>query len=318
MGSQKDAGHTGEQLVTFGLSDVSFAHCEYSNGPTPAVHAPRKLRWDRSGRGGHSATLVTDHMIPSFAKQGTVRPIAWLLEPMVITGGLYQWVAENHRRFWAVLSHDVDFFSGRTADAASDCMPPGFRPYGTGPSNFLWVPFGGCWIPKASWQRPSTSAPKEKGVNIIASDKRMTAGHAMRHDAIGWMSDRSIPLSVRGRGYSPVERKEEAMGHRFQLVFENDRRNGYFTEKLIDCLACGVVPIYWGCPDLEKYGFRTDGMLHVSTLEEAMHAVVLITGPDGEKLYSDMAEAREHNFNVATTKYVLAEDYIYDNYLSHL
>jgi hypothetical protein len=34
------------------------------------------------------------------------------------------------------------------------------------------------------------------------------------------------------------------------IVFENQRQPGYITEKLLDCLVAGTVPVYWGAPDV--------------------------------------------------------------------
>ena len=41
--------------------------------------------------------------------------------------------------------------------------------------------------------------------------------------------------------------------YKFALCFENIEFPGYVTEKLIDCLAAGVVPIYWGAPDIHNF-----------------------------------------------------------------
>jgi hypothetical protein len=40
--------------------------------------------------------------------------------------------------------------------------------------------------------------------------------------------------------------------YKFALVFENQRQPGYVTEKFLDCLLDGTVPIYWGDPTLES------------------------------------------------------------------
>jgi hypothetical protein len=40
---------------------------------------------------------------------------------------------------------------------------------------------------------------------------------------------------------------------RFGLCYENMRDEpGYITEKIIDCLAAGTVPVYWGCPEIAE------------------------------------------------------------------
>ena len=41
--------------------------------------------------------------------------------------------------------------------------------------------------------------------------------------------------------------------YRFAIAYENSRETGYITEKLWDCFAAAVVPIYWGAPNIESY-----------------------------------------------------------------
>jgi hypothetical protein len=40
--------------------------------------------------------------------------------------------------------------------------------------------------------------------------------------------------------------------YRYALVFENQRQPGYVTEKLLDCFAGGIVPLYHGAPDAAR------------------------------------------------------------------
>ena len=40
--------------------------------------------------------------------------------------------------------------------------------------------------------------------------------------------------------------------YRFAIAYENCYKEGYITEKLWDCLAAGVVPIYWGASNIEE------------------------------------------------------------------
>ena len=42
--------------------------------------------------------------------------------------------------------------------------------------------------------------------------------------------------------------------YKFAICYENTCiEHGYVTEKIIDALLAGTVPIYWGAPDIEKY-----------------------------------------------------------------
>ena len=41
--------------------------------------------------------------------------------------------------------------------------------------------------------------------------------------------------------------------YKFALCFENIKFPGYVTEKLIHCMVAGVIPIYWGAPDIQDF-----------------------------------------------------------------
>ncbi len=50
---------------------------------------------------------------------------------------------------------------------------------------------------------------------------------------------------------------------RFNLAFENTSSPGYVTEKLVEPLLTGTIPIYWGAPDVNRY-FNPACMINVS------------------------------------------------------
>ena len=41
--------------------------------------------------------------------------------------------------------------------------------------------------------------------------------------------------------------------YKFALVFESYDLPGYVTEKIIDCLVAGVIPLYQGAPDVTDF-----------------------------------------------------------------
>lgn len=52
----------------------------------------------------------------------------------------------------------------------------------------------------------------------------------------------------------PVDSKYQALArYRFAVCYENLILPGWVTEKMIDCLLAGTVPIYWGAPDITDY-----------------------------------------------------------------
>ena len=68
--------------------------------------------------------------------------------------------------------------------------------------------------------------------------------------APGRIFERKFP-SYRGR----VESKNEALQkYKFSICYENARGiPGYITEKIIDCLVAGCVPVYWGAPNIADH-----------------------------------------------------------------
>ena len=77
----------------------------------------------------------------------------------------------------------------------------------------------------------------------------------------GWDNLYNLPAEWRNRlgGLSCsyfgrcINKIDTMRKYRYALCIENMVAPGYITEKLIDCMMAGVVPIYIGAPDIEKY-----------------------------------------------------------------
>jgi len=84
--------------------------------------------------------------------------------------------------------------------------------------------------------------------------------------------------------------------HQFAIVVENSRQMNYFTEKLMDCLLTKTIPIYWGCPNVEKY-FDTTGWIRLTSnsVEELRDAVASLDA----SWYSRYLETIEKNHETA-------------------
>lgn len=226
-------------MLTVRLRDGAFrgAASASAAGDTASMQ-PRLLRWDREAT--HVPVAVfTDQCLPEVLVDPAPRKVAWLLEPPSIRPETYAFVREHRSAFTHVLSHQRDF-----------CVDVG----GT------WYPFGGTRIAPEDWR----VWPKSQDVVIIASAKRQTEGHRLRHAVI-----RRFPqITAYGPAYEPIgERPLLALRDaRFAVVIENERSADWFTEKLIDCLAVGTIPLYRGCPDIWRY-FDRDGVWAWQTLD---------------------------------------------------
>lgn len=75
---------------------------------------------------------------------------------------------------------------------------------------------------------------------------------------------------------APIENKLKFLeNYRFNIAFENSSSPGYITEKLIDPLISGCIPVYWGAPDVNK-DFNEDCMINVSNFSDFQEAIEYI------------------------------------------
>ena len=88
----------------------------------------------------------------------------------------------------------------------------------------------------------------------------------------------------------------------FSIIVENIRAPYYFTEKLIDCLLTGCIPIYWGAPNIGKY-FNLDGFVIFNSYEELARAKLSKT------IYSQKIKAAQQNYELAK-QYISSDDYL--------
>jgi len=127
---------------------------------------------------------------------------------------------------------------------------PQYRPY----------VFGTSWIT----EQP-TSYAKKYGISTIFSNKSDSSfeGYSIRRQIEAQEQKYTIPTMVYGPkgswlgqniGY-PQKSKIPSFDYMFQWAIENHQEEGYFTEKLLDCLIMKTVPIYYGDT---KIGSRFD------------------------------------------------------------
>lgn len=102
---------------------------------------------------------------------------------------------------------------------------------------------------------------KSRTCSLIASAKEDQEGHRLRHRLARAIRAETLPVDIMGRGYRAFGAKEEGLApYRFSVIVENVREPSYITEKLIDCLICRTIPIYWGAPDVGDF-FDTSGII---------------------------------------------------------
>ena len=169
--------------------------------------------------------------------------------------------------------------------------------------NSKFLPFGTTWIKRKDWGLK----PKKFKVTTLCGSKKNTTNHFKRRDLRKKQKNIKIPHVFWNSSHNklpkidknplldgPPHNKIKMMDSQFHIVIENVCDNNYFSEKLIDCLITGTIPIYCGCTNLEKY-FDTRGIIQVKTVGDIIKTCNSLT----PSLYKDYKDYIEINFHLA-------------------
>lgn len=272
--------------IEVNLIDNACRHLSKSNGRYSTVHGKisSKMKFVRDRVKYEGITLFTDECITNRISNQIISKykIGWLMEPRSIQPQQYNKIDMYIDDFDFIMTHDETLLNKY-------------------PNKTKKVIVGGSWInPKNYGIRDKT-----KGVSMIYSNKQYLEGHVLRHAVAA-----NIPnIDLFGRGTArPLDFKDDSLlDYRFSVVIENSRAKDYFTEKLIDSLIVGTIPIYWGCTNIDDY-FDTRGMYIVNSLDEISNVVESIT----EKDYTDKIKYVKSNY-ITAKDYTVTEDWIYEN-----
>jgi hypothetical protein len=268
------------KTVKIALFDKEFAHLRSYCGYDP----PAQIEWDRSGAGG-AVSVFTERCFEAGATCRSPIRVAWLLEPEAIHPYGYEDLRTG-KLAWA--THVLTFDDKAAQRAMGQSIEPVF-----------WSP-GGSWIWRRDWQ----IYPKTRNVSMVAGMKDWTVGHRLRQEVVAAVGDRFDLLC--GYGRRPVEPKLEIFkDYRYTVVIENSKVNYYWTDKLIDPLLCGTVPIFWGCPDIGKM-FDLGGIITFDTVAELRDILDHLSADD----YERRLPAIRANFETAK-QFAIVEDAMY-------
>lgn len=258
------------------LCDASFETYSFGFGGVNILGHPIHFEWDRTP-GTAKVKVFTDGKLDEAIRDKSERKVALLIEPRATRPAIYDPLF--HEPFDAVLTFDQ-----KLCDRG---MP------------YLFYPLGGSWVNK--WHLPE----KTKDVSILLSSKTGQQGHKLRHEVAGWNG-----IDAYGAGVQRwIDDKSDALkDYRYSVVIENSRQSWYFSEKLIDCISQGTIPLYWGCPGIRKF-FDMRGIITWGTLDLLRYELKKI-GPDD---YHKRLPGIKENLRIGL-EYVCPEDYIWAKY----
>jgi len=260
------------------IYDRAFAHADY----TTDFQKSKYVTWDRNYHPqAEEPVFYTDSMLAHINGESSNK-YALLIEPPSISPSTYLFIKNNYHRYEKVLTYNKELLDEG--------------------KNFIFYPHSGCWISPSDQK----TYEKTKICSTIVSTKKSTIGHKLRHDII---SKYNKNIDVYGRGYSPVKYKISALkDYMFSITIENCKIDYYFTEKLIDCFMTGTIPIYYGCPSISKF-FDVNGMIIIDKIDDMKKIIPSLS----KELYINKISSIKSNFEKAK-KFLIAEDWIYENY----
>lgn len=150
-----------------------------------------------------------------------------------------------------------------------------------------------------------THCEKKKELSVISSAKAFSDGHRLRLAFVNTLQNHfGDRIEVFGRGIREIEDKWNALApYRYHIALENCAVNDYWTEKIADPFLAGCHPIYYGCPNIEKY-FPENALTRIDLLQPEK-AIAIIEECLAHKRYEQtqtkIQEARDavlnrHNF----------------------
>lgn len=275
-------------MIEVGLFDGSFEGVSVSAGKENQ-DIEMSFSWARE-KVRHT-TVFTDlhlHRVMDYADD--IKKVAMLVEPPSISDTHYIKAFMMQDKFDYILTFNRDYIH-----KGSQISQRG---------KWLYYPLGGSWIALDKWG----IKPKHKMLSMFVSEKRRALGHNLRLDI---QRRRDLyGIDVFGRGYNYVESKTEGLtDYRYSVVVESIRTPGYFSEKLIDCISQGTIPIYWGDPEIYEH-FNMDGIIPFNNTDDLLEIIVSTLS---HKDYDKRRIAAEQNL-VLAREYACAENWIFANY----
>jgi hypothetical protein len=160
------------------------------------------------------------------------------------------WDIEYHKKFSRIFTWSDDLVDGRfyvKSNLTSDRgLKNSFEPLLVGhDQRKLACMINTRILPPAGWHK------QELYTQRLTAIRWFEANHPEDFDLWGNHWSRDVFPSYQGRS---EDKYKTYANYKFAICFENAYGyNGYITEKILDCLVSGIVPVYWGAPNISSW-----------------------------------------------------------------
>jgi len=157
--------------------------------------------------------------------------------------------------------------------------------------------FAELWIETDNLKLPDFS--QRRGISLIASMKNDLEGHKLRHKLISFDKSHTHQLlTPLGRAYKQFDDMFTALApFQYSVVIENCIEPHLFTEKILNCLACKTIPIYWGHESVKQY-FDTSNWLFFNDLEDGYEKIKFASSGEHivshDKIHENYVQAKSY------------------------
>ena len=275
------------------LFDTAFDHLITDDGRYSHVFSKQTkyTTYVRNQQNWPGITLFTDSLINSgIANQiNSKYKIGWLMESRELHPHFYNTFELYKDHYDFILTHDPELLINYPTKAKK-------------------YPIGGCWTNESNWKIHN----KTKLISMIYSSRQQLTGHKLRHEIANRFTSSGIDYFGHGTPRSLVNKEDGLRDYYFSIIIENSKQLNYFTEKIIDCLTVGTIPIYWGCPNISEF-FNVNGFIHFESIDELDDILASLT----PELYQSKLKYAYENLELAK-QYAVTEDWLFKNIFTKL
>ena len=266
-----------------------------------STRKPKNFQWEIPPHQNLNTLVLIDNVIPVYKciSVDVNNLYGWVCESRSIVSDTSIFLAQNYKelenKFKRIFVSDKQLVS---LSSVFQYCPAG--------SNLPWIP-----------ESQYSIYPKTKLVSMVASDKRITKGHMIRHGYAELFKDHLDLFG--GACGSPrlpdtdptqpwISKMYGLKDYMFSVVVENDFYDNYYTEKITDCFATGTIPVYLGSPTISDV-FNMDGIIqldanfNINTLTSELYASKLSAIHDNLNRIMNLTNADDvvyqsiHNIN---------------------
>ena len=246
-------------------------------------HYGRPDIWDENS----DVYVITDDFVmkDEYKSIDKNKKVALMVEPRSFIPEAYEYLEEHYNEFKYIFTFDDKLLT----------LPNAKRTI-----------YGTYWC--------SSDEEKTKGVSMICSEKAFLEGHKKRQEIARILYDEGL-ADVMGKwnGGEYVDTIDAMREYKFSVAMENDLQDYYFTEKICNCFANKVVPIYYGAKKIGEF-FDISGIIYV---EDRDMIPDIIRNLDIDKEYKKRKKAIDKNYELVR-KFEKFDNNFYETYKKEL